>query len=267
MKKTITLLALALLTTTFTFAQTVIWQNSSTPTGSNQYGVNNLDKMGQQFIVASPNTSIQEITLYLAKNDVVETNYIVSIYNDNGYQIGTKIADIATGSNSTLSYSMTTVTINSTNCLNNLLPITLNAGSRYWVVLTTSNSEYILWCYDSSNASINGTGASTQNYGFSTYSPTQPFFMKITAGAPVVTALDKTTSDEVSVEAVAKTISINSVFENYTVELTNAAGAKVLTQQITQSGNTSIAADVAQGLYFVKVSVAGRCFIKKVFLQ
>jgi hypothetical protein len=267
MKKLFTLLAIALLTATFTFAQTVIWQNTATPIFNVQYGTNSGSVLGQQFIVTSPNTSIQEVTLYISKNDDVATDYIVSIYKDNGSnQIGTKVADIASNSNSNLSYTISTVSINSANCLNNALPLTLNAGSKYWITLTTSNDQTIWWCYDESNSTINGTGASNICY-MASYVAYSSFFMKITAGAPVLTALDKTTSDEVSVETSAKTISINSVFGNYTVEVINAIGSKVLSQQVTQSGSTTIAVDAPHGFYFVKVSAEGRYFTKKVFLQ
>lgn len=270
--KSISLLFISLFFAVSVMSQTVIWQNSVAPAVSFGYATNiYYSPIAQQFVMTSPYLSVQEVVLYLDNWEPKSTTNIftVSIYNDKGDNtIGTKVVDLKEGNNYNFSGDPVVYTINSSNCDNQSLPLTLTAGNKYWVYISCSAQNGIAWYFDDTNAVVNGAGASTNAYTpMVGYRTNKPFFMKITAGGATSTLLENTISDKVRVFVQNKTIQISSDLEACNVELITATGAKVMSQSLPAKGEIAMNANVPSGCYFIKITSAGKCFTKKILIR
>lgn len=270
--KTTSLLIISLFIVINSMSQTVIWQNSVTPAPYTGFLANvSYSPVGQQFLMNNPNLSVQEVVLYLSSpgNNSSTNLFTVSIYNDNGNNtIGTKVTDLKVGNTANFVGDPVVYTINSSNCDNHSLPLTLTAGNKYWICVSSSDEIGITWYYDYSNAAVNGDGASTNAYTYSLgYRTNKPFFMKITAGAVTSNLLENTISDKVTVSVQNKTIQINSDLESCNVELITASGAEVMSQSLLAKGKIAMNANVPSGCYLIKITSAGRCFTKKILIR
>jgi hypothetical protein len=137
--------------------------------------------VAQQFTTTASLRFITAVELGIYRGSA-SGNFTVSIYADNGDEIGDFKADIYYNSdNSVLSEEpSSTFTINHTNDYNNCLPLELAGDTKYWIYVTSSEGVTFFWNYTSVLTGT-GDGFLVNNFVEDTYYDSDPMLLKITA--------------------------------------------------------------------------------------
>jgi len=203
-------------------AQTVIFDDTTSPYSLNPTTINIAGIAGQQFFITGTNTVVTKIELPLTK-DGSGGNYTVSIYKSTTPTVETGLADmgqlvatVKTDANSTLGVNPAVLTV-----INTSVPLT--SGNYYWLVVSCDSDQpnSLSWYYanitDVNN--ITGTGRTIRNFytdptQAGSYYTEYPFAMKIwaepvptpaitsatynaTSGQMVLTCTNLTTGDNI----------------------------------------------------------------------
>lgn len=166
----------------------VVWNNLQDNVLGGTGSSSDNDMMGQQFILTAPNIKITEIKLPMTNNAPnIDGGFTISIYNDNAGKLGTKVADLYTGTNASINLLPTWVTLDNSTAPATM-PKQLTAGT-FWVVVSGSgigmDGHYTQWFYDMADSALK-VGTAKRNCVYVTtpteqYFDIQPYFMKLSA--------------------------------------------------------------------------------------